>query len=71
MQINDSTITATQAASRFAESYSEDGREVGQITYPANVREYGGINFQLKGGARWYQVRILDDYSGWNVSTDS
>ena len=54
-------FTERQAAEEFARAVYED-RKVS--TWCVNPTQ-----FQLVGGARWYRVIMLPDYSGWGIET--
>jgi len=65
MQILDKTITPRQAADQFAAAYG-DGRRVGTIVAAPDA----ALKFQFAGGLRWYAVKLLPDYSGFDVSPE-
>lgn len=67
MKIQNPELTARQAAEQFAQQYSEEGREVGTVLIAAGAEPGHNIDFQFVGGVRWYGVRLLPDFSGWDV----
>ena len=68
MIIRDSTITARQAADRFASDYG-CGYKIGVIAKPPHVG-MAGLIFQFVNGVRWYAVTCLPDYSGWEITVE-
>jgi hypothetical protein len=64
MTIHDQSITPRQAADRFAAEMSEDGpRKVADIIAAPDA----ALKFRLDGGRQWYAVRLLPDYSGFQI----
>ena len=59
--------TAKQAAEHFAAIVCDDRRKVGTVIAAPDA----ALKFQLVGGVRWYAVRCLPDYSGWEISTEA
>jgi len=66
MLISNPQITAREAADEFSREYSDKGRKVGCVVASLNA----ALLFQFVGGRRWYAVRCLPDYSGWDVSPE-
>jgi len=64
MAIEDKTITARQAAERFAETAFDEPRKVG--CYLINPSR-----FQLVDGRKWYQINPLPNYAGWEIADDT
>ena len=68
IRIDGHNRTARDAADEFARTAFEEPRKVGVF----RNREHGHHNhyadFQLIDGARWYEVWLLWDYSGWNIA---
>lgn len=63
-EIYDKTITARQAAERFAEHVCRDPRKVAcYLIEPPR--------FQLVGGWRWYRVEALPNYAGWGIVAEN
>ena len=56
-------MTANEAAKEFATNVNAEPRKVGKTKH----LEGYAIAFQLVGGSRWYGVRTLADYIGWEV----
>jgi hypothetical protein len=63
-------MTARDAAKQFAETFQEEPRKVGTVLNIAGCDPGKGIQFRLVGGLAWYTVRMLPDYSGWEVTKD-
>lgn len=66
MQIQGPSMTARDAANYFAENAFEEPRKVGTIIAAPDA----AMKFQLVNGVQWYAVRILPDYSGWEVTAE-
>ena len=67
MIIRNTQMTARQAADEFARTYSDEGRKVGCVAASPDA----ALLFTFVGGTRWYAVRCLPDYSGWDVSPEN
>ena len=63
MIVQNSQLTAKEAAQEFAATYWEPGRKVGAFSTSPD----GALLFQVVNGVRWYAVRCLEDYSGWEI----
>jgi hypothetical protein len=66
MVISNPQLTARQAADEFARSYCDGGRRVGCVVASPDA----ALLFQFQGGIRWYAVRCLPDFSGWDISPE-
>ncbi len=63
-EIYDKTITARQAAERFAREVCDDPRKVAcYLIEPPR--------FQLVGGWRWYRIEPLPNYAGWGIVAEN
>jgi hypothetical protein len=67
MLIHDTSLTARQAADKFAAEHFDKPRKVGATM---NSTADAALRFQLVDGVRWYSVRSLEDRTGWEVTAD-
>ena len=67
MIIRDPFIDAETAARRYAATQWDEPRKVGTICKSPDAV----MVFQLVGGTLWYAVRLLADYSGWEVGLET
>ena len=67
MVFREGQMTARDAAKRFAEEHFDEPRKVGAVVAARDA----ALKFMLVGGTRWYAVRMLPDFSGWEVSVDN
>jgi hypothetical protein len=66
MIIQNSQISAKEAAKEFAATYFEEPRKVGTVCASPDA----ALLFQLVRGTQWYAVRLLPDYSGWEIEAE-
>jgi len=65
-QYLNSQATAKDAAKHYAATAWEEPRKVGTVVAAPDA----ALKFQLVGGNRWYAVRCLPDYDGWQIDPE-